>query len=71
MASETECVAQCSTNLTLLRLVEGVVEIVIDLRILVVFLVVNGWRNDVVLQAPMQEPLLRRQHREGVQSSTW
>ena len=49
VASETECVAQCSTNLTLLRLVEGVVEIVIDLRILVVFLVVDGWRNDVVL----------------------
>jgi hypothetical protein len=40
VSSETERVAQSCTHLTLLRLVEGVVEVVVDLRIAVVVLAV-------------------------------
>ena len=39
VSTETERVAQCCTYLALLSLVEGVVEVVVDLRIAVVVLV--------------------------------
>ena len=49
MTAETEGVAQGSTYLTLLCLVEGEVEVVVDFLVLVIFLMVDGRGNDVVL----------------------
>ena len=49
VAAETECVAQCGSYFSLLCFVESEVEIVVDVFVLVVFLVVDCRRNDVVL----------------------
>ena len=48
MTTESKGIAQTSTNLTLLGLVEGEVEVVVNLFVLVILLVVDGGRNDVV-----------------------
>ena len=47
VTTETERVAQCRTYLALLSLVEGVVERVVDFRILVTLDVVDSRRYDV------------------------
>ena len=51
MTTKTEGVAESSTYLTLLSLVEREVQIIIDLGILVTLLVVDGGRNDIVLHS--------------------
>ena len=49
MTTKTKGVAQCSTHLTLLSLVERKVQIIVNLRILVVLLMVDSWRYNIVL----------------------
>ena len=49
MAAKSERIAQSSTYLTLLCLVERKVQRIIELRILVALLVIDGRRHDVVL----------------------
>ena len=49
MTTETEGIAQCSTNLTLLSFVEGEIQVIIELFVLIIFLMVDGRRYDVVL----------------------
>ena len=49
MTAKAERVAQCSTHFTLLCLIEGEVQVVVDFLVFVVFLVVDGRRNNVVL----------------------
>ena len=51
MSTKTEGVAHSCTHLALLRLVEGEVEIVIQLGVFVAFLVVDGGRNNVVFHS--------------------
>ena len=49
VTSEAEGVAEGCTHGTLLRLVEGEVEVVVNVFVIVAFLVIDGGRNDVVL----------------------
>ena len=49
VATKAEGVAECSTNGTLLSLVEGEIERIVNLRIFVASLVVDGWRYNVIL----------------------
>ena len=51
MTTKAEGVAETSTNLALLSLVEGEIQIVIDLWIVIALLVVDGGRNDIVLNS--------------------
>ena len=51
MTAKAECVAHGSAHLTLLCLVEGEVEIVVDFLIVVTLLVVDGGGHDVVLHS--------------------
>ena len=55
MTAKAEGVAESSTNHALLSLVEGEVQIVVDLGIIVALLVVDGGRNDVVGYAQYAE----------------
>jgi len=48
VTTKAEGIAETSTYLTLLSLVECEVQIVINLRILVTLFVVDGRRNDIV-----------------------
>lgn len=49
VATETEGIAQCSTHLALLCLIECEIHLVVYLRIIIAFLVVDGRRHDVGL----------------------
>ena len=49
MTTKAESVAETSTQLTLLSLVECEIQIVVDLGILVASLMVDGGRHDIVL----------------------
>lgn len=49
VSAETERVAQCGADGTFLCLVEGKVQIVVNILVAVIVLVVDGGRNDVVL----------------------
>ena len=51
MSAEAERIAEGSAYGTLLRLVEGKVQVVVDVLVLVVLLVVDSRRNDVVLDS--------------------
>lgn len=51
VTAETKGVAKCSAHLTLLCCVECEVEIIVNLLILIAFLVVDCWRDDVVLNS--------------------
>jgi hypothetical protein len=49
VTAESESITQCSTNLTLLSFVEGKVQVVIELWIIITLFVVDSRRNDIVL----------------------
>ena len=49
MTTKAEGIAETSTNHALLSLVEGEIQIVVNIRILIALLVIDGGRNDVVL----------------------
>ena len=51
VTTKTEGVAKTSTYDTLLSLVECEVQVVINLWILITFLVIDCWRNDIVLDS--------------------
>ena len=51
VTTETEGVAEGSTNGTLLSLVEGEIERIVNLWIFVTSLVVDGWRYNVILDS--------------------
>lgn len=51
MATEAECVAEGSTYLALLWSVEGEVHVIVDVLILVTILVIDCWRDDIVLHS--------------------
>lgn len=51
MSAEAERVAQGSADGAFLCFVEGEVEVVVDAFVAVVIFVVDGWRNDVVLNS--------------------
>ena len=51
VTTKSEGIAETSTHLTLLSLVEGEVEVVVDLLVLIIFLMVDGGRNNIVLNS--------------------
>ena len=48
VSTKTECVAQCSTNSTMLCLIECEVQVIVDLFVVITFFVVDCWRNNVI-----------------------
>ena len=51
MATKSEGIAETSTYHTLLGFIESEVQIVVDLWIIIALLVVDGGRNDIVLNS--------------------
>ena len=49
MTTKAESIAETSTYLTLLSLVECEIQVVVDLGILIAIFMVDGGRNDIVL----------------------
>ena len=49
VTSEAECIAEGSTYGALLGLVECEVQVVVDVLVLIIILMVDCWRDDIVL----------------------
>ena len=50
MSAETECVAKCIADIAFLRLVEREIQTVVNLWVLVLGIMVDGWRNNTIVQ---------------------